>query len=88
MIELNWRTGMPTEAGMYFVAAELGPAAGVFDFMEWDGAKWDKYPTVEVIGYLGLHEFKDQLSIKWPRESGVSYERQALSDAEINHAEM
>ncbi len=88
MLELKWRTSTRMEAGLYFVAAEYGPATGVFDFIEWDGEKWDTYPTVEIIGYLGLHEFKDQLTIKWPREVSIAHVRQALTDEDMDYKEM
>jgi hypothetical protein len=79
-IELNWKTGNPSETGLHFVATKLGPAAGVFDFLEWDGTRWLSDSPSEVVAYATLQELKNSLDIKWPGNETVEYESKTLPD--------
>ena len=76
--ELKWSKGKPSEIGLYFVAVQYGDAAGVFDFIAWDGENWDCNSNENVIAYLSLQDFKNQLDIKWPVSETVEYSSQKL----------
>ena len=83
--ELNWKTGNPPETGLHFVAIKLGPAAGVYDFMEWDGTHWVSDTQSEVIAYVTIQELKNSLDIKWPDDDSKEYEAKNLpnDDSEL-----
>lgn len=80
MQELNWEKGIPDKEGMYFVAVELGPAAGVFDFAEWTDNTWCKNVHGEVVAFIDVGSLINQLSIKWPIADNLDYEIKKLSD--------
>ncbi len=88
MLELNWNKGAPSAVGTYFVAAEYGPGTGMFEIMDWDGEKWDTYPTVSVIAFLTWNEFKQQLNLKWPGEMPVMPPRPPLADEDLAFEEV
>ncbi len=79
MQELNWDKGTPTKAGMYFVAVEFGPAAGAYDFVEWDGSNWVMNTKGDVIAFVDIGSFIQQVSIKWPGEDKLDYKKGNLS---------
>ncbi|EKM16322.1 TPA: hypothetical protein ACOJRH_004605 [Vibrio harveyi] len=58
-IELNWEKGLPSFVGMYFVAVKLGPAAGVYDFAQWNGSAWELQIEGDIIAYVDIQEFKN-----------------------------
>ncbi|MFS1523939.1 hypothetical protein ACL7TT_07470 [Microbulbifer sp. 2304DJ12-6] len=67
-IILNWRYGVPELSGMYFAAVKYGESAGSFEFINWNESSWDIDSGKEVVAFMELHEFKNQLSIQWPAE--------------------
>ncbi|WP_250156208.1 hypothetical protein [Vibrio alginolyticus] len=79
-IELNWEKGLPSFVGMYFVAVKLGPAAGVYDFAQWNGSAWELQIEGDIIAYVDIQEFKNSLDIKWPEDVGIERELQQLSE--------
>ncbi len=83
--ELNWKAGNPDETGLHFVAVKLGPAAGTYDFLEWDGTHWVSDTQSEVIAYITIQELKNSLDIKWPGDESADYETRTLSgdDSEL-----
>ncbi|CAH1531033.1 conserved hypothetical protein [Vibrio harveyi] len=79
-IELNWEKGLPSFVGMCFVAVKLGPAAGVYDFAQWNGSAWELQIEGDIIAYVDIQEFKNSLDIKWPEDVFIQRELQQLSE--------
>ncbi|WP_221797514.1 hypothetical protein [Oceanobacter mangrovi] len=67
-IQLQWKSGTPTEPGMYFIANKLGELAGEFEFARWSGSEWLCDHPINPIGYVSLETLKNNLSIQWPEE--------------------
>ena len=65
-IILNWCSGKPNLTGLYFVAVKYGEAAGEFQFAEWNSENWELQTKGEVIAYIDIQSFKNQLNIQWP----------------------
>ena len=65
-IKLNWKYKQPSLLGLYFVAVKYGEGAGVYDFLEWDGKKWNTNYAGEVVAYVDLQDFKNSLEVEWP----------------------
>ena len=82
MQKLNWKQGNPTELGMYFVAVELGRAAGVFDFVEWNGDAWEDCMQGDVVAFIDVGSFISQLSIDWPFVDKINYQSDRIFDGE------
>ncbi len=82
MQKINWKEGVPTKLGMYFVAVELGSAAGVYDFAEWNGDSWEANVKGDVVAYIDIGSFICELSIEWPFEDKVDYQPKRKSDDE------
>ena len=84
-IDLKWNAGLPEQTGLYFVAVKLGEAAGVYDFLVWNGESWEDLAHGQVIAFIGLQDFKNSLDINWPVESTLSYQARELgkSDSEL-----
>lgn len=78
--ELDWKTGVPAEVGLYFVALQYGEAAGVFDFLNWDGKQWCFDNPGVVVAYVTLQDFKNSLDIKWPFDETLNYQRKILPE--------
>lgn len=79
-IELNWKEGSPSLIGLYFVAVKMGPAAGVYDFVQWNGSDWDILISGDIIGYVDIQELKNSLNIKWPESDNVPRARCQLPE--------
>lgn len=81
-IELNWKRGNPSEEGLYFVAVKLGEAAGVYDFLYWNGEMWESLEYGHVAAFVNLQEFKNSLDVKWPENSDIDYKPRQLPNDE------
>ena len=66
-IILNWSSGTPELAGLYFVAVKYGESAGEFQFCNWNGEAWELNPEGEVESFIDIQSFKNQMNIKWPK---------------------
>ncbi|WP_254619924.1 hypothetical protein [Vibrio metschnikovii] len=79
-IELNWKKEQPSFVGLYFVAVKLGPAAGVYDFAEWNGSAWELQIEGDIIAYVDIQEFKNSLDIKWPEDVVIKRDAKKLPE--------
>lgn len=77
-IDLQWKTGSPSNIGLHFVAVKLGVAAGTFDFLTWSGESWEGLEHGAVIAFASLQDLKNALDIKWPEESELNYQSRKL----------
>ncbi len=59
--------------GLYFVAVQYGPGAGVFDFATWNGRTWVLKTEGNVVAFMEAQSFKNQLDIQWPSAEVESY---------------
>lgn len=66
-IELNWLTGTPKLADLYFVAVEHGTYVGTYDLASWDGEKWDHHCAENIIGFVPFTVLKNKLEVNWPK---------------------
>lgn len=66
MQEIQWQDGVPSLEGLYFVAVQMGPAAGCYDFADWNGGAWEKNVEGDVVAFCDVGSFIQQISIKWP----------------------
>lgn len=84
-IDLNWQKGTPSEEGLHFVAVKLGQAAGVYDFLYWNGESWESLDFGHVIAFVSLQDFKNSLDVKWPDDSEIKYDSKDLpnDDSEL-----
>jgi hypothetical protein len=84
-IVVKWQKGTPSEEGLHFVAVKLGEAAGVYDFLFWDGKSWESLDFGHVIAFVSLQKFKNSLDIKWPDDSEIQYNPKNLpsDDSEL-----
>ncbi|WP_018691994.1 hypothetical protein [Algicola sagamiensis] len=82
-IQIDWNKGTPENPGYYFVAFKAGPAAGYFDFLEWDGERWDTNTVGEVIGFIPALELKKYINIAWPEpDPETGYKKESFPDDE------
>ncbi|WP_444916367.1 hypothetical protein [Microbulbifer sp. JMSA003] len=72
MQEIEWKDGNPSLEGLYFVAVKMGPAAGCYDFANWNGVSWEKSIEGSVIAFCDIGSFIQQISIKWPFADNVN----------------
>lgn len=86
--EINWSKGTPKEIGQHFVAVQVGQGAGWYDFMDWDGEKWNCRSTEEIIAFLSLQDFVKQLKIKWPGAEPEQSTPPKLSDDAFDFREV
>jgi len=63
---LQWNQGQPELQGMYYAAVKYGEAAGIFEFVTWDGNQWNLDNPGEVIAFIDLGSLKNQLNVQWP----------------------
>ncbi|WP_308366435.1 MULTISPECIES: hypothetical protein [unclassified Microbulbifer] len=66
MQEIEWKEGVPSLEGLYFIAVRMGPAAGCYDFANWNGSSWEKNIEGDVVAFCDAGSFIQQISIKWP----------------------
>lgn len=71
VIELNWLSGTPTQADLYFVAVELGTYVGNYDLASCDGQKWDHAYPENIIGYVRFTDLKNKLELNWPKPDPI-----------------
>lgn len=71
MSKVNWHKGKPTESGTHFVAVKYVEGAGTFDFIEWDGKKWNTEFDGTVIAYLTLEELIKNIPFEWPENCEI-----------------
>lgn len=68
---IEWKDGTPSLEGLYFVAVQMGPAAGCYDFANWNGTSWEKNIEGDVVAFCDAGSFIQQVSIKWPFADSV-----------------
>ncbi|MBJ7554879.1 hypothetical protein [Marinomonas spartinae] len=78
--ELPWKFDTPDTPGLYFVAFKLGPAAGVYDFLLWNGDSWETDLQGQVIAHVSAYTLKDALDIQWPETLKLEYKRKNLPE--------
>ena len=66
-LPVTWSEGnLPVQPGLYFVAARYNTGFGSYDFMNWDGEKWLKDPSINVVGWVTLGDFLKLVDAGWP----------------------
>lgn len=76
----------PVQPGLYFVAARYETGFGSYDYMEWDGDKWQKDKSIEVVGWVTLSDFLKLIDAGWPlsdeqdSEFKESFEKKKIND--------
>ncbi|WP_018691526.1 hypothetical protein [Algicola sagamiensis] len=65
-MKIDWETGTPERAGLYFVAFKLGPLAGNFDYLDWDGQRWVTEQKGDVIAFVDAYKLSKIFNIEWP----------------------
>ena len=56
----------PVQPGLYFVASRYATGFGSYDYMDWDGDKWLKDDSIEVVGWVVLNDFLRFIDAGWP----------------------
>lgn len=80
--ELPWKFDVPDTPDLYFVAFKLGPAAGVYDFILWNGDTWETDQQGQVIAHVSVNTLKDALNIQWPEAFNPEYKRKPLPESD------
>ncbi|WNO08881.1 hypothetical protein [Teredinibacter sp. KSP-S5-2] len=66
-IILDWDYGTPTLEGLYYAAVKHGEGAGFLEFIEWRNCKWELTNGGEVVAFIDIESFTNQLRIQWPK---------------------
>lgn len=63
----KWRESedMPY-VGIYFVAVRYPTGLGTYDFVAWNGEKWELEYTAEVVGWVPVDDVINHLKAGWP----------------------
>tara|TARA_B100002049_G_scaffold216793_2_gene182935 strand:+ start:2245 stop:2544 length:300 start_codon:yes stop_codon:yes gene_type:complete len=56
----------PIQPGLYFVAVRYETGFGSYDYMDWDGEKWEKDKSIKVVGWVALCDFLKLIDAGWP----------------------
>jgi len=66
----------------------MQPAAGCYDFANWNGTSWEKNIEGDVVAFCDAGSFIQQISIKWPFAGNVELKAKPISGGESEFEEV